>query len=105
MSVGVDEAGGDDAPRRVDCARGRRTRQIADGGDTVARDGDIGAHPWRARAIDHRAAREENVVLLSRRHRRLPLSPVTAGWTMTAAAGRDNTLWPRQWRRVRCPQE
>ena len=75
MGVGVDEAGGNDTPRSIDGARDLRACQIADGCDAVACDGDIGAHPRRTRAIDHRAARQEDVVLLFRRHRRLPVSP------------------------------
>ena len=69
VSVGVDEARGNDASGGVDGSRGLRAGQVADGGDAVARDGDIGAHPWRAGAVDHRPAREEDVVLPVRRHR------------------------------------
>ena len=105
MGVGVDETRRDDAPGRVDGPRGLRASQFADGRDTVAPDGDIGAHPRRTRAIDHRAAREEDVVHLFRRHRRLPLSPAFAGRTMTAATARDNRLWSPRKRLVRCLQE
>ena len=64
MGVGVDEAGRDDAPGRVDGARGLHPRQVADGGDAVARDGDVGALARSTSAVDYRAAREEDVVLL-----------------------------------------
>ena len=80
VGVGVDEAGRDDALGRVDGARCLRPRQITNGSDTVARDRDIGAHTGCAGAVDHRAAREEDVVSLFGRHRRLPLSlAVSAG--------------------------
>ena len=74
MGVGVDEAGRDDAPGRVDGARGLRPRQIAHGGDAVARDGDVGALARSTSAVDYRAAREEDVVLLGSGHYRLPLA-------------------------------
>ena len=102
VGVGVDEARRDDAPGGVDGARGLCACQITDGGDAVGRDGDIGALARRARAVDHRAAREEDVVPLFRRHRRLPLLPTVAGGTMTAAAGRDNRLWSLWERLVWC---
>ena len=75
VGVRVDEAGGDDAPRRVDGARGRRRVELAaDRGDALARDGDVGAHARRPRPVDHRPALEENVVLLlCPGHRLLPL--------------------------------
>ena len=77
VGVGVDEAGGDDAPRRVDGARRRRPTELADGRDAVARDGDIGPLARRPCPVDHRPALEEDVVLLPLRspgHHRLPCS-------------------------------
>jgi hypothetical protein len=40
-------------------------RQIADGCDRVAIDADVGALPWRTRAIDDEAVRDDEVVLRS----------------------------------------
>ena len=64
VGVGVDEARRDDAPGGVDGPRGLRAGEVADGSDAIARNGDIGPRPRRARAVDHRPARKEDVVLL-----------------------------------------
>ena len=95
MGVGVDEARRDDTPGGVDGARGLRPRQVPHARDAIAQDGDISAPTLSTRTVDHRAPREEGVVLLFCRHRRLPLSPVFAGGTMTRQAGRDNRVSSR----------
>src|SRR5207244_1762045 len=59
----VDEAGGDHAAPHVDAARRARLCQIADGGDAVPADPDVGPEPGRARPIDHATAGEDQVVL------------------------------------------
>ncbi len=58
----VDEAGGDNQAGGVDPLTRLRVLQVADGGDAVAADRDIGAKPRRARAIDDAAVGEDEVV-------------------------------------------
>ena len=53
VRVHVDEAGRDHAILGVDSARGRSTRQIADGRDVPVLHGNVGARPGIAGAVDH----------------------------------------------------
>ncbi len=69
MRVHIDKAGGDDPARHVDLARARRPGDIADRGDAVAGDRDIGPPPRPAAAVDDLAAAQDPIG-----HRQIPLS-------------------------------
>ncbi len=75
VGVGVDEAGTDHLAGGVDGLGGVGARQVADGGDAALGDADVGAYPGGARAVDHRAARDEQVVHGGEATRRTPPSP------------------------------
>ena len=72
MRVDIDKPGRDDKPRRIDLARARTLRHLADRRDAIPRDSDIGAPARPAGAIDHRAAAQDPIghmtPLLPRRH-------------------------------------
>ena len=61
VGVGVDEAGGDDEPARVDLAGTPRRVEPPDGGDPVAVDGHVGGAARGAGPVDHRSASKEQV--------------------------------------------
>src|SRR6185503_16264821 len=51
----VDEAGRDELAARLDAATRTGAREVANGGDLVAADADVGAKPGRAGAVDDAA--------------------------------------------------
>ena len=72
MRVDIDKPGRDDKPRRIDLARARTLRHLADRRDAIPRDSDIGMPARPAGAIDHCAAAQDPIghmtPLLPRRH-------------------------------------
>ena len=70
--------------------RRRRRRQVADRGDAVADDADVGAEPRRAGAVDDPAVGDDDVEPgRCRGGRRLGRRRGRGGWCGTAAAGQD----------------
>jgi hypothetical protein len=63
VGVDVDEAGGDDAVAGVDYAGGRGAGEASDGRDPSGGDGDVGATPGVARAVQNAGVADEEVVL------------------------------------------
>ena len=57
----VDEAWRDDAPHRVDRDVGGRIAEVADGGDAITADRDVGAIARGTGAVDHRAAPDQHL--------------------------------------------
>ena len=67
----VDEAGSDDQAGGVDGALGRqRSIGLADEGNAIADDADVGVNPRIAAAIDHAAVADEVIELLGQRRNR-----------------------------------
>ena len=67
MGVRIDGAWRHDPARGVDSMLGGMCRKIADRGDATASDSDIGPEALTARAVDDRAAADEQIEGLSRR--------------------------------------
>ena len=61
MGVDVDEAGRDELAGDVDDSGSRRRRQVADGGDAIAGDADVGTPRRAAAAVEHLTATEQDV--------------------------------------------
>ena len=61
VGVGVDEPWGDDQTARVDDAAGRCLGEIAEGGDPLTRDADVGGVPGRPGSVDDCPAGDEHV--------------------------------------------
>src|SRR5215471_2111910 len=61
MRVDVDEAGRDGEPAGVDGASGRLALEVADGGDRVAGDADVGAADRRTGAVGDPASGDLDV--------------------------------------------
>src|SRR5262249_20205687 len=60
--VDVDEPGRDDQARGVDLGLGGGLGEVADGGDAVAGDGQVGVEPGVAGAVDDLAVADDQVV-------------------------------------------
>ncbi len=58
----VDEARSDDQFADVDARTRRRGAEVADGGDAIAVDGKVGAHPRGAGAVNEPAADQDDVI-------------------------------------------
>ena len=63
VSVNIDEARGDDALAGVDGAGGGGAGEMSDGGDAAVLDGDVGALPGIATAIDDAGVADQDVVI------------------------------------------
>ena len=85
MTVTIDETGSDKKAARVDRTTRRRSRQVTDGDNAVARDSHVRPHPWTADAIDHAAAANQHVQRLgterdSREKRELETPRTPQSW-------------------------
>ena len=94
VGVDVDEPGRDVAAGGVEHRGRRRRRQVADRGDAVAGDADVGAAGRAASAVDHLAAADEHVEagLRARRRRGSTKAPMTATRPHSAPGRRPSTF-------------
>ncbi len=59
--MGIDEAGRDDPATGIEAPVRWRGRQVADGGDALATDADVGAAARPAQPVDHPAAFDDQI--------------------------------------------
>ena len=72
MGVNINEAGANEESAGVEFVRGRRVRQIPNGGDAVAADGDIGGDYFAAEAVSNLSAAQNGIQLIDLHERMLP---------------------------------